>query len=410
MSDKNELFDNEMDEKTVESISDNFPILTDEEKDRIFSLIEREFDTPDIKHEDYKDEVSGVERCIRPRWMEMLGTAAMIAIVVGSLGGGSYFVNNMKKNAPKDVKQEVTTEAVTTTPVEQVNVNDTKTTMTTAQNKTEKYIATSVVTVAVPVNVQNITSVTAASEAVTTYNVVQDENITTTVTESVSDATTQLRSTETSRSETKAVSTTYTEKTENVTTEVTTVNERESELALTAEELIEKYDVISEIKTAQLPRDYDEQNLITIRHEPVSPSSVPYNMHFRKIDESAFKNMDELKEYYYSVMHKNSFDARVFGPEISYADIEHDYVFSSDTPDYFYISVDGELYGNIFGSKDLLKRSDDPVTVSEIREYSFKAHKTYYKSDEGSDAITATFGIVKDLESGKWVILNISYN
>ena len=97
MSERKELFDNEMDEKTVESISDNFPILTDEEKDRIFSLIEREFDTPDIKHEDYKDEVSGVERCIRPRWREMLGTAAMIAIVVGSLGGGSYFMNNMKK-------------------------------------------------------------------------------------------------------------------------------------------------------------------------------------------------------------------------------------------------------------------------------------------------------------------------
>ncbi len=408
MSERKELFDNEMDEKTVESISDNFPILTDEEKDRIFSLIEREFDTPDIKHEDYKDEVSGVERCIRPRWREMLGTAAMIAIVVGSLGGGSYFMNNMKKKSPEDVKQEVTTEAVTESPAEQIVVNDTKPTVTTAQKKTEKNNAVSVVTIAMPVNDKNITSVTAASEAVTAFDVKTDANDTTSLTESISDVTTMASEPVINVTETIAASATNKDNTQIVTTEVTAVNDRETELALVAEDLIEKYDTISMIKSAQLPREYEDDNVLTIMHDPVYPSTTSYTMHYRKINKSVFKNMDELKEFYYSVMYKNMFDKGVFGPELKYADLEHGYVFDSDTPDYFYISVDGELYGNIFRSKELLERTDDPVTLSEIGEYSFQAQKKYHKED--NKICTATFGIIKNLESGKWVIFNISYD
>lgn len=408
MSERKELFDNEMDEKTVESISDNFPILTDEEKDRIFSLIEREFDTPDIKHEDYKDEVSGVERCIRPRWREMLGTAAMIAIVVGSLGGGSYFMNNMKKKSPEDVKQEVTTEAVTESPAEQIVVNDTKPTVTTAQKKTEKNNAVSVVTIAMPVNDKNKTSVTAASEAVTAFDVKTDANDTTSLTESISDVTTMASEPVINVTETIAASATNKDNTQIVTTEVTAVNDRETELALVAEDLIEKYDTISMIKSAQLPREYEDDNVLTIMHDPVSPSTTSYTMHYRKINKSVFKNMDELKEFYYSVMYKNMFDKGVFGPELKYADLEHGYVFDSDTPDYFYISVDGELYGNIFGSKELLERTDDPVTLSEIGEYRFQAQKKYHKED--NKICTATFGIIKNLESGKWVIFNISYD
>ena len=38
---KTDFFDKEIDERTVEKISDDFPVLSDEEKDRIFANVER---------------------------------------------------------------------------------------------------------------------------------------------------------------------------------------------------------------------------------------------------------------------------------------------------------------------------------------------------------------------------------
>ena len=41
MSEKTDFFDKIIDEKTVEKISEDYPVLSEEEKDRIFSLVER---------------------------------------------------------------------------------------------------------------------------------------------------------------------------------------------------------------------------------------------------------------------------------------------------------------------------------------------------------------------------------
>ena len=416
MSDKTKLFDDEMDEKTVEIISDDFPILTDEEKDRIFSLIEKEFDTDTSKNNDYGFEVKGVEKIVRPRWIERLGTAAMIAIVFGGLGGGGYLMSNMEKNAPKDREQEVTTETLTTSPVQQVTVDNTPTTVTTSGKKDNKPVTTSVVMVAVPVlTVTDIGSSKAEDINTAPYDIDIAPVVTTTLEVPTTDVTTTFAESDTTVHISAVTSTTYVEDTEIVTTYMRTDNDDndddndKADLAEIAEELIEKYDRIREIKTAQLPRDYEDDKLVTFRHDPSDPSSMPYNMHFRKIDSNVFGNMQELKDYYYSVMSQQYTDARMFGPELSRSDVENNYVFSSNDPDYFYISIDGELYGNILSKLELSSRTDEPVEVLDVNESSFKAKKLYHKTNADNKIVTATFWFIKDYDTEKWLIYDISY-
>ncbi|MCR5600970.1 MAG: hypothetical protein K6G33_09565 [Ruminococcus sp.] len=412
MSNKSKLFDDEMDEKTVEIISDDFPILTDEEKDRIFSLIEKEFDTDTSKNNDYGDEVKGVEKIVRPRWIERLGTAAMIAIVFGGLGGGGYLMSNMEKNAPKDREQEVTTETLTTSPVQQATADNTPTPVTTSGKTDDRPVTTSVVMVAVPVlTVTDIGPSKAEDINTAPYDISTVPVVTTNLAVTTTDVTTTFAESDTTVCSSAFTSTTYVDDTEIVTTYIRTDNDNNDEDDLTeiAEELIEKYDTIREIKTAQLPHDYDEHKLVTFRHDPSNPTSMPYNMHYHKIDSNVFGNMQELKDYYYSVMSQQYTDARMFGPELSFADVENNYVFGSDAPDYFYISIDGELYGNVISKLDLSSRTDEPVEVFDISERSFKASKQYYKTNADNKIVTATFWFIKDYDTEKWLIDYVSY-
>ena len=109
---KTDFFDKEIDERTVEKISDDFPVLSDEEKDRIFANVERKLNI--IENEAHSEEVSGVEEYVRPRWVSIISVAASAAVLFGGLGGGTLLMRNMRKDihnvpAPENVTEPLTT-------------------------------------------------------------------------------------------------------------------------------------------------------------------------------------------------------------------------------------------------------------------------------------------------------------
>ena len=87
---KNDLFDglNDMD---IEDIAQDFPVLTDEEKERIYSMSERKYSISDGKTEEFSHgaEVSGVEVYKRPKW-KTASIAASLALLIGAGSFGGY--------------------------------------------------------------------------------------------------------------------------------------------------------------------------------------------------------------------------------------------------------------------------------------------------------------------------------
>lgn len=416
MSNKPKLFDNEMDEKTVERISNNFPVLTDEEKDRIFSFIEKEFDedSETVEHEVFDDEVSGVERCFRPRWLEMLGTAAMIAIVVGSLGGGSYFMNHINKNAPKKSSQESTTNMTTTVTDEYSVITDTKPSVTTYTKTTVKPTTTSAIVVTVPVDINEYESALAAANVTTAYDIESQKDVITSITEIEPSTADTMNEPET------IVTTTVTLEDsvqgQDIVTDMTNVTQvskelsEEEKLASIAEALIDKYDTVTLMRVARLPFDESSETL-TFIHGPGAYSSRAYEMQYKKVDKTVFKNMQEMKDFYDSVMYRTlQEDVRLFGPEISREEYEEGYLFYGDDPDYFFLSIDGELYEGIIGDMSINVHSDIPVVLSNLSEYRFQAKKVYHKRDDVTATSEVTFSFVKDFNTGIWRIINVSYN
>lgn len=94
--DLDELFE-DMKEEDINEIAESYPVLTDEEKERMFSMSERKYninnddgiDTVSAKHE--SNEVSGVEHYTRPVWKKVAAVAASVAI----LGSGAFGVMRM---------------------------------------------------------------------------------------------------------------------------------------------------------------------------------------------------------------------------------------------------------------------------------------------------------------------------
>ena len=113
--DKDDIFDGYMDEETIEMISEEFPVLTEDEKDRIFASIERKLDIKSEKTFLTSDSVEGVEKYNRSQIVRFAGLAAAFTIIVAGLGGGNLLLHNLNKNAPPGPEPEMATQAVTGT-------------------------------------------------------------------------------------------------------------------------------------------------------------------------------------------------------------------------------------------------------------------------------------------------------
>lgn len=101
------------DDMTVEMIAGSYPVLTDEEKERMFAMSERKFNIKERKYpqgytndtaitdEEDEDEVNGVEEYDRPLWLKFISTAAALMLIGGGLAVGRNLLR--RRPAPDNV-------------------------------------------------------------------------------------------------------------------------------------------------------------------------------------------------------------------------------------------------------------------------------------------------------------------
>ena len=121
------------DNKTVELLSE-VPVLTKDEKERMLAMskkkldkMQRENNITENTNDEY--EVSGVERCNRPKW-QMFASLAACLLLVGGIGGTVFA---MSKNGGPTSKPLASVEETTTEPV---TVHDLLTEVTTVEATT----------------------------------------------------------------------------------------------------------------------------------------------------------------------------------------------------------------------------------------------------------------------------------
>lgn len=111
-----DIFD-DPDDETINNIASNYPILTEEEKDRMFAMSERKYNINKGYEDEFSEEVRGVERCNRPIWSKYAGVAAAFLLLAGGIGGSLALGRSMSKSDPKHTTSQnpsaIVTEATT---------------------------------------------------------------------------------------------------------------------------------------------------------------------------------------------------------------------------------------------------------------------------------------------------------
>lgn len=405
MSEKTDFFDEIIDEKTVEKISEDFPVLSDEEKERIFSAVERKLNIDNAVNTDHSEEVSGVEEYIRPRWLNFISVAASAAVLFGGIGGSLCLMHNMKNGISEDPTPEVTSESVSSpaeTPFVSVNadnaaekdINSVPKTIKAVNDKpAEKAEGNAFISPAVAV-VSSDNDETSAEEQATVPVSVSDIN------EAEPDESAEIIQTD-----------------EPITTAVTAVS-RESiqttavmstydyeKLVDTAEKIIDDYDSIRNITDLNLP--VIEGSNITVIREMMTPSGDGvYNrmLEYGQVDPDIYSDMQSLKESFYSVMCSSVIENEFFG-DVSYSGFSSENIVVDH--EYSYITYDGKLY-RLLGKEEheLEPLHDKRVVVYNVSEFAFTAEKNYVDLTDGS-IVKVKFGIVRDYKANKWSLLNV---
>ncbi len=116
---KDDLFEN-TDNMTIDSLAQDFPVLTDEEKERIYAMSERKYNNDTNMNTDEKFdrkiEVTGVERYKRPKWRSAsIAAAAALVLGAGSFGGYNiaqqFHDGNGEDELPTNVSEEMSQES-----------------------------------------------------------------------------------------------------------------------------------------------------------------------------------------------------------------------------------------------------------------------------------------------------------
>ncbi|MBR6995159.1 MAG: hypothetical protein IKH96_03980 [Ruminococcus sp.] len=107
---------NDIDSRTADRLAKEYPVLRDEQKERLYAMSKRKFD---IKIDNSSIDVSGVEKYRRPRWFKGVSVAAAALLLVSGIGGSMYYISRNGKAPAAEVEEsisettEVTTEALT---------------------------------------------------------------------------------------------------------------------------------------------------------------------------------------------------------------------------------------------------------------------------------------------------------
>lgn len=104
----------EIDNMIIDKISEEFPVLTDAEKERIFAMSEKKYNMDNQEKDnvgfDDESEVRGVEQYNRPILSRITSIAAAAVILMAGISGGTAFIKFKKNNPATD--QTKPTEAV----------------------------------------------------------------------------------------------------------------------------------------------------------------------------------------------------------------------------------------------------------------------------------------------------------
>ena len=107
---------NDIDSRTADRLAKEYPVLRDEQKERLYAMSKRKFD---IKIDNSSIDVSGVEKYRRPKWFKGVSVAAAALLLVTGIGGSMYYISRSGWSASVEIvgtlaeTTEVTTEALT---------------------------------------------------------------------------------------------------------------------------------------------------------------------------------------------------------------------------------------------------------------------------------------------------------
>lgn len=142
---KKNVFEN-TENMILDKMSQEFPVLTDEEKERIFAMSERKYNisknNEDVnnKFEDFdtdtNNEVKGVEQYSQPMWYRIISVAAAAVLTFGGVAGSMMLMKHGSRNIPTTEVEE-TTSAEYTAPTEPPT-EDISEYMTAARDLTDK--------------------------------------------------------------------------------------------------------------------------------------------------------------------------------------------------------------------------------------------------------------------------------
>ena len=107
---------NDIDNDTAEKLSQEYPVLTDKEKERLYAMSKRKYNTEEMPEMNL-NEVSGVEKYSRPKWYKGLSIAAAAVLVFAGIGGSMAVISRNGHGPGTDTESDkavVTTEAETT--------------------------------------------------------------------------------------------------------------------------------------------------------------------------------------------------------------------------------------------------------------------------------------------------------
>ena len=83
---------NDIDKKTAQWLSEDYPVLKAEQKERLYAMSKRKYDINDMSGEN-SVEVSGVEKYQRPKWYKFASAAAAAVLLVAGIGGSIAFIS-----------------------------------------------------------------------------------------------------------------------------------------------------------------------------------------------------------------------------------------------------------------------------------------------------------------------------
>ncbi len=93
------FFDN-IDEKTIDRITEKYPPLSSDDKERLYAMSKNKYNSEKKENKNDYSEVMGVERYRKPVWQKVISAVAAAVVVLGGIGGGVLLLGKSGETDP----------------------------------------------------------------------------------------------------------------------------------------------------------------------------------------------------------------------------------------------------------------------------------------------------------------------